>query len=169
MFKTGSLKWLWVSVLIVVLDQISKYYIADTFVLFESMNLFPGLNITYVHNTGAAFSFLSSAGGWQRWLFIGLSSVVSIGLVYWIYTLPVTWRWLAVALALVLGGAVGNLIDRVMLGYVIDFIDVYYDKWHFPAFNVADSAISVGVVMLIIDTFWFDNINMGRHGRHVKK
>lgn len=125
MLKTGSLKWLWVSVLVLVLDQISKYYIAHTFTLFESVNLFPGLNFTYVHNTGAAFSFLSSAGGWQRWLFITLSSLVSIGLVYWIYTLPVTWRWLAAALSLVLGGAVGNLVDRILFGYVIDFIDVY--------------------------------------------
>lgn len=155
--------------LVLVLDQISKYWIVDAFTLYESMPLFSGLNITYVQNTGAAFSFLSSAGGWQRWLFIALSSGVSIGLVVWIYTLPVTWRWLAASLAFILGGAVGNLTDRVLHGYVIDFIDVYYDKWHFPAFNIADSAISVGVVMLIIDTFWFDNVCMGRHGNSIKK
>lgn len=155
--------------LILILDQLSKYYIVDSFALYESLPVLPGLNITYVQNTGAAFSFLSDAGGWQRWFFIALSGGVSIGLVIWIYTLPVTWRWLAVALALVLGGALGNLLDRIMFGYVIDFIDVYYQKWHWPAFNVADSAISIGVVMLIIDTFWFDRASMGRHSGSIKK
>lgn len=166
--KPGSLKWLWLSVLIVILDQITKIAIVDAFLLHESVAVFPGLNITYVQNPGAAFSFLSDAGGWQRWLFIALSSIVSIGLIIWLYTLPVTWRWLAAALALVLGGAIGNLIDRVLYGYVIDFIDVYYQDWHWPAFNVADSAISIGVIMLIIDTFWFDHVCMGRHGGNVK-
>lgn len=155
--------------LVLILDQASKYWIVDVFALYESVSVLPGLNITYVQNTGAAFSFLSDAAGWQRWLFITLSSAVSIGLIVWIYTLPVTWRWLAAALALILGGAVGNLIDRIIHGYVIDFIDVYYGKWHFPAFNIADSAISIGVVMLIIDTFWFDNVCMGRHGGTIKK
>jgi signal peptidase II len=167
--NSTSLKWLWLSALVLVLDQISKYYIAQSFTLYESIQLFPGLNFTYVHNTGAAFSFLSDAGGWQRWLFIVLSSGVSIRLILWIKSLPVTWRWLAAALALVLGGAIGNLVDRVLYGYVIDFIDVYYQGWHWPAFNIADSAISIGVVMLIIDTFWFDNASMGRHNGDVKK
>lgn len=167
--KPSSLKWLLLSVLILILDQLSKYYIVHSFALYESLQVLPGLNITYVQNTGAAFSFLSDAGGWQRWFFIVLSGGVSIGLIIWIYTLPVTWRWLAVALALVLGGALGNLLDRVMFGYVIDFIDVYYQKWHWPAFNVADSAISIGVVMLIIDTFWFDRASMGRHSGNIKK
>lgn len=167
--KSTSLKWLWISALVLILDQISKYYIVHSFTLYESLNLLPGLNFTYVHNTGAAFSFLSDAGGWQRWLFILLSSGVSIGLLIWMYSLPVTWRWLAVALALVLGGALGNLVDRIMYGYVIDFIDVYYQGWHWPAFNIADSAISIGVVMLIIDTFWFEHACMGRHNGNVKK
>lgn len=155
--------------LVLIVDQISKYVIVDAFTLYESMPVFPGFNLTYVQNTGAAFSFLSDAGGWQRWLFISLSSVVSIGLIIWIYTLPVTWRWLSAALALILGGAVGNLVDRIAYGYVIDFMDVYYDKWHWPAFNIADSAISVGVVMLIIDTFWFNHVCMGRHSGDIRK
>ena len=167
--KSTSLKWLWISALVLILDQISKYYIVNSFILYESLYLFPGLNFTYVHNTGAAFSFLSNAGGWQRWLFIALSSAVSIGLLMWIYNLPVTWRWLAASLALVLGGALGNLVDRIIFGYVIDFIDVYYRGWHWPAFNIADSAISIGVVMLIIDTFWFEHASMGRHNGDVKK
>jgi signal peptidase II len=167
--KSTSLKWLWLSGLVLILDQLTKFYIIETFALYESLHIMPGLNITYVQNTGAAFSFLSDAGGWQRWFFIVLSSGVSVALLIWIYRLPVTWRWLAAALALVLGGAIGNLIDRIMYGYVIDFIDVYYQNWHWPAFNVADSAISIGVVMLIIDTFWFDRACMGRHSGSIKK
>ena len=167
--KSGSLKWLWLSVLVVILDQLSKYYIINTFDLHDSLRLLPGLNINYVRNTGAAFSFLSEAGGWQRWFFIALSSAVSVSLVVWISTLQATRRWLAAALAFVLGGAIGNLIDRIIFGYVIDFIDVYYSSWHWPAFNIADSAISIGVVLLIIDTFWFERACMGRHSGTVKK
>ncbi len=167
-YKTNSLWWLWVSVVVVIADQLSKSYITATFDLHESLELFPFLDITYVQNTGAAFSFLRDAGGWQRWFFILLSSGVSIGLMVWIHTLPVTWRWLSIALSLVLGGALGNLVDRIRLGYVIDFIDFYYRTWHFPAFNVADSAISIGVVMLIIDSFWFNHASMGRHGSNIK-
>lgn len=167
--KLTAIKWLWLSLLIVILDQLTKVAIVETFTLYESLHILPGLNITYVQNTGAAFSFLSNAGGWQRWFFILLSSGVSVALFIWIYRLPVTWRWLAAALALVLGGAIGNLIDRILYGYVIDFIDVYYQNWHWPAFNVADSSISIGVVMLIIDTFWFDRACMGRHSGSIKK
>ncbi|MEX2353222.1 MAG: signal peptidase II, partial [Gammaproteobacteria bacterium] len=130
--KKNAIKWVWLSVIIVILDQLTKFYITQGFQLHESLPLFPGLNITYVRNTGAAFSFLQDAGGWQRWFFITVSSGVSIALIIWLYNLSVANRWLAVALALVLGGAAGNLIDRVMFGYVIDFIDVYYDTWHWP-------------------------------------
>ena len=154
--------------MIVILDQLTKYYINQQFDLYESLRIIPGLNITYVHNTGAAFSFLSDAGGWQRWLFISLSGIISIVLVFWLKRLPATGLWLAVALALILGGAVGNLIDRILLGYVIDFIDVYFLKWHWPAFNVADSAISTGVVMLIIDSFWFDHARVSTHSGDIK-
>jgi signal peptidase II len=154
--KLNSLKWVWLSVIIVILDQLTKQFIIGEFTLYESVRIIPGLNITYVQNTGAAFSFLRDAGGWQRWFFIVVSGLVSISLVFWLYNLPALRRWLAIALSLILGGAVGNLVDRFMYGYVIDFIDAYYQRWHWPAFNVADSAISIGVVMLIIDTFWFD-------------
>jgi signal peptidase II len=154
--------------MIVIADQLSKYYISHQFDLYESLRLIPGLNITYVHNTGAAFSFLSDAGGWQRWLFIGLSGGISLLLIFWLKRHPATGVWLAIALALILGGAVGNMIDRVVLGYVIDFIDVYYNDWHWPAFNVADSAISTGVVMLIIDSFWFDHASVSTHSGNLK-
>ncbi|MGK0297491.1 MAG: signal peptidase II [Gammaproteobacteria bacterium] len=167
--KTSAIKWVWLSVIIVIFDQITKYYISQQFELYESIQLLPGINFTYVHNTGAAFSFLSDAGGWQRWLFISLSSGISLLLIFWLKKQPSTGIWLAIALALILGGAVGNLIDRILLSYVIDFVDVYYDKWHWPAFNVADSAISIGVVMLIIDSFWFDQARVSTHSGHIKK
>ena len=156
MVKDHSLPWLGLSLLIVVLDQITKVLATKHLIYLQAKPLFPGLNLTLVHNTGAAFSFLSEAGGWQRWFFIALTIGVSIALVYWLATLSRKRRWLAVALALVLGGALGNLWDRITMGYVIDFIDVYYGTMHWPAFNVADSAISVGAVMLVIDAIWFD-------------
>jgi len=156
MIKNNSLTWLWLSLSIVVSDQITKNLITDWLDYHQSENIFAGLNMTLVYNTGAAFSFLSQAGGWQRWFFIILTSGVSLALIYWLATLPRQRKWLAVALALVLGGAIGNLWDRVSLGYVIDFIDVYYKQWHWPAFNVADSAICIGAIMLIIDAIWFD-------------
>ena len=162
--KNSSIKWMWISLLIVIIDQLSKYYINLEFSLYQSVIIFPGFNITHVHNTGAAFSFLSDASGWQRWFFILISAGISVGLIVWIAFLNNTRVWLAVGLALILGGALGNLIDRVLLGYVIDFIDVYYNKWHWPAFNVADSAISIGAAMLIIDTFWLDQAEVGNHG-----
>ena len=156
MIKDNSLHWLWLSLILVICDQVSKYAMTKWLVYAQPENLFSGLNLTLVHNTGAAFSFLSEAGGWQRWFFIVLTSGVSIALIYWLSTLHRQRRWLAVALAMVLGGALGNLWDRISLGYVIDFIDVYYGQWHWPAFNIADSAICVGAVMLIIDAIWFD-------------
>ncbi len=152
----NSLRWLWLSLLVLVCDQLSKYAATKLLVYHQASKLFTGLDLTLVHNTGAAFSFLSQAGGWQRWFFMILTSMVSLALVFWLSTLPRQRRWLAAALALILGGALGNLWDRISLGYVIDFIDVYYGQWHWPAFNIADSAICVGAVMLIIDTIWFD-------------
>ena len=113
--------------------------------------------MTLAHNYGAAFSFLSDAGGWQRWLFTGLASVVTVVLVIWLLRLTAKERMLAAALSLVIGGAVGNLIDRIINGYVVDFIDVYYRDWHWPAFNVADSAISCGIVLLLIDGIFFSS------------
>ena len=106
-----------------------------------------------MHNTGAAFSFLSDAGGWQRWLFAGLAVGMSVVISVWLTRLKENETLIAVALSLILGGAIGNLIDRLAYGYVIDFLDVYYETWHWPAFNIADSAITVGVVLMLIDSF----------------
>jgi signal peptidase II len=147
------LKWLWVSVLSLLLDQASKLAVDGSMQLFESIPLLPYFNLTYVHNTGAAFSFLSDAGGWQRWLFAGLAVVMSSIIGLWLARLKQDETLMAVALALVLGGAIGNLIDRVAYGYVIDFLDVYYQDWHWPAFNIADSAICVGVALMLLESF----------------
>jgi signal peptidase II len=149
------LKWLWLSLLAVILDQGSKLAIAGSMQLYQSIEIMPFFKLTYVHNTGAAFSFLSEAGGWQRWFFAGLALAISVGIAVWLTRLKKHETLLAVALALVLGGAVGNLIDRLAYGYVIDFLDVYYDTWHWPAFNIADSAITLGVILMLAESFGF--------------
>lgn len=144
--------WIWLSVLVVVLDQATKYLAETWLILHQPVSVLPGFNLMLAYNTGAAFSFLADAGGWQRWFFLGLGSAVSIGLAIWLIRLKPGERWLAAALALILGGAVGNLIDRLWLGQVIDFIQLYYDRWYWPAFNIADSAITLGAVLLIVDS-----------------
>lgn len=146
------LKWLWLSALVVVLDLASKAIATHYLVLYQPVPVFPGFNWTLAHNAGAAFSFLSNGSGWQRWFFSLIALLVSIGITIWMKRLNSAQTLLAIALALVLGGAIGNLWDRVTLGYVVDFIDVYYQQSHWPAFNVADSAISVGAVLLVIDS-----------------
>ncbi len=153
------LRWLWLSAVLVVLDQGSKQLASAFLELYQPVAVVPHVYLTLLHNTGAAFSFLSDAGGWQRWFFAALALVVSVVIVLWLARLPRDSRWVAAALALVLGGALGNLVDRIVLGYVVDFIQIYlpflpwrlFNPW--PAFNVADSAISVGAVMLVIDAF----------------
>jgi signal peptidase II len=149
------LKWLWLSLLAVVLDQGSKLAIVGSMKLYQSIPVMSYFNLTYVHNAGAAFSFLSEAGGWQRWFFAGLALVISIVIAVWLTRLKQHETLLAVALSLVLGGAIGNLIDRLAYGYVVDFLDVYYQTWHWPAFNIADSAITLGVILMLAESFGF--------------
>jgi|SRR5271165_528211 len=147
-----SAAWLWLSACIVLADQLTKAYITQHFGEFEFRSVLPILDITRMHNVGAAFSFLASASGWQRWLFIGLAVTVSVGITVWLCRLPRGAHGLLPAgLALVLGGAVGNLIDRIRLGHVVDFIHFHWDRAYFPAFNVADSAITVGAALLLLD------------------
>jgi len=146
-------KWLWLSLLAIILDQVSKLAVAGSMQLYESIELMPFFKLTYVHNTGAAFSFLSEAGGWQRWFFACLALVISTVIAVWLTRLKQHETLLAVALALILGGAIGNLIDRLAYGYVIDFLDVYYGTWHWPAFNIADSAITLGVALMLAESF----------------
>jgi signal peptidase II len=144
--------WLLLSAVIVLADQLSKAYITRHFLEFEFTRVLAVLDITRMHNVGAAFSFLASASGWQRWVFIGLAVLVSIGITIWLIKLPRgVHALLAAGLALVLGGALGNVIDRIRLGYVVDFIHFHWERAYFPAFNVADSAITVGAACLLLD------------------
>ena len=152
--RVRAASWLLISAGVVLADQVSKAYIARHYLEFEFTRILPVLDVTCMHNVGAAFSFLASASGWQRWVFIGLAVVVSIGITIWLIRLPRgVHALLAGGLALVLGGAIGNVIDRIRLGYVIDFIHFHWDLAYFPAFNVADSAITVGAACLLLDAF----------------
>ena len=147
------MKWLWVSVVVLILDQCTKLLADALLSAHQSVELLPFLALRKAYNYGAAFSFLSDASGWQRWFFIILALVVIGILLAWLRRLPATDMGARVALVLILGGAAGNVIDRLVYGYVIDFIDVFYGSWHWPTFNIADSAISVGAFLLILDAF----------------
>ncbi|WP_439136040.1 signal peptidase II [Pseudomaricurvus sp.] len=153
MVKTSVWKWYGLAILVIALDQISKHWVSATFTYGQPWVITDFFNFTLLHNKGAAFSFLSDAGGWQRWFFGLIAGVVSVVLVVWMARVETAQRWMLVALALVLGGAIGNLYDRVVLGYVVDFIVVHYQHHYWPAFNIADSAICVGAGMLIVDSF----------------
>lgn len=146
------LKWIWIAVVVVIMDQLTKYIASTSLEMYQPIAVMPMFNWTLMHNPGAAFSFLANESGWQRWFFAVIAVVVSIVIVLWIKRLEQHEKWQAIALALILGGAVGNVIDRIYLGYVVDFIQVYYQQWYWPAFNIADSAISIGVAMIIIDS-----------------
>jgi len=147
------LKYLWLSGLVVVLDQVSKWLMVSWLSLYETVAVIPYFNLTMAHNSGAAFSFLAGAGGWQRWFFVGLALVISIALFIWLKKLSTQAKLEAISISMILGGAIGNVIDRLYFGYVIDFLDVYVGSYHWPAFNIADSAIVVGAALLIIDSF----------------
>lgn len=153
--QRSALIWLWLVVLVVVLDLAAKY-LADTMLPYGIAHpQLPVFDLTLLYNKGAAFSFLSQAGGWQRWFFAIIAIVISGVLLVWMARTPAQQRWLGCSLALVLGGALGNLYDRIVHGYVIDYISLHYDQYYFPAFNLADTAISIGAVMLIIDMLFF--------------
>lgn len=151
--NAGASNWLWLSVAVMALDQWTKSLIVERLEEEgDKLVLLPMLELMRLHNEGAAFSFLSDAGGWQRWMFIGLGVAVSAGILVWLRRLPATGQTLlAAGLALILGGALGNVIDRVLLGHVIDFIRVHWGEHAFPAFNVADSAITVGAALIVLD------------------
>jgi signal peptidase II len=151
-----ALPWYGLSLVVIVLDHLSKWLASSLLTYAQPVELLPVLDLTLLHNRGAAFSFLSDAGGWQRWFFAALALVVSGWIAWWLYHLPRDKRWLAASLALILGGALGNLIDRLWLGYVVDFISVHWGDAYFPAFNIADSAISVGAGMMIVDMLFLD-------------
>ena len=151
--RTHPAAWLWLSLAVIGLDQATKFLVLRFFELYERVEVLPVLDFTLLHNRGAAFSMLAGASGWQRWFFIALALAVSVALVTWIWRAPRGDKLLPFALSLVLGGAVGNLIDRLWLGQVVDFVLVHWRGWTYPAFNVADSAITVGAILLILDSF----------------
>ena len=148
----GKSAWLGLSLGIILLDQLSKWYVAEHMHAFETVYVLPVFNIALLHNTGAAFSMLAGESGWQRWFFVVLALVILGLIVAWLARMPESaGRWVPAGLALVAGGAVGNVWDRLTLGYVVDFLQFHWAGWYFPAFNVADSAITVGAIMLILD------------------
>jgi signal peptidase II len=151
--RTHPAAWLWLSAAVIGLDQVTKFLATRFLELYERVEVLPVLDFTLLHNTGAAFSLLAQASGWQRPFFITLALVVSAMLVVWIWRTPRGEKLLPFALALILGGAIGNVIDRIWHGYVIDFIHAHWGGAYFPAFNIADSAITVGAALLILDAF----------------
>lgn len=152
-FRYQNAHWLWLAGAVLVVDQITKQLIVRNFSLFDSVTVLPVFNLVRRHNTGAAFSILS---GMPPWFFVALSVVVSIGILIWLHRHPRGERLTAASLSLILGGALGNAIDRATRGYVIDFIDLHIGQWHWPAFNVADSAICIGAALLVLDALLFD-------------
>lgn len=157
-------RWLGLSLIVICLDQLTKIIATESLLMYKPVSILPGVNFTLMYNPGAAFSFLSDAGGWQRWFFTAIAMVVSVVILVWIHRVPRHDKWQLVALPLIFGGAIGNVIDRISYGHVIDFMDMYYNgtdclpgfasylgECHWPAFNIADAAISVSVVILIID------------------
>lgn len=155
--RQQALIWYALALVVIVLDQWTKH-LAQTHLTFaEPVPVLPFLNWTLLYNYGAAFSFLADQGGWQKWFFSGLALVVSLGIMAFLVRVPRKAKLLSTGLALVLGGALGNLIDRVRLGHVVDFIHIHYQNvWNYPAFNIADSAITLGVILILIDAFWLE-------------
>jgi signal peptidase II len=153
-FTQTAIKTIWLAIILIIVDQITKNLANSYLVFAQPYPLIPNLNLTLIYNEGAAFSFLANMGGWQRWFFAGLSFIVSGGLIYWLKTLAPKFTLDVVAINLILSGAIGNLIERVMYGKVTDFVDFYIGTWHYATFNVADMAISIGAVLLIYNEFF---------------
>jgi signal peptidase II len=151
-FRESGLRWWWLAAIMIVLDQLTKAWIVEAIPFRDSVYVLPVLNIIHTTNPGAAWSFAADAGGIQRWIFSGLAIAVSLGLIWWLRRLALaTHSLLSAGLTLILGGAIGNVIDRLRIGEVVDFVDVHWGLAHFPAFNVADSAISIGAACVILD------------------
>ena len=158
--QTKRAQWLVLALIVLVLDYVTKQYASSVLSYAQPVPVIPVFNFTLVHNYGAAWSFLADQGGWQRWFFAVIAIVVSAGLIGWLLFTKQVSQWERLAIALVLGGALGNLYDRVFLGYVIDFLDFHYAGRHFPAFNIADVGISCGAAILIFDSLFFTR---GKH------
>ena len=152
-FTQTGWRFLWLSAAVLVSDQYTKALVLENIELYQAIQILPFFNLTHVYNYGAAFSFLHDAGGWQRWLFTIIAFVVSALMLWWLRQTNQKQIILPVAFSLIIGGAIGNAYDRLVYGYVIDFLVLYYQDWYWPVFNVADSAICIGAILLIIDMF----------------
>lgn len=148
--NTG-LRWLWVMVLVIVVDLATKYWVIANMQLHESRTLFPFFNLFYAHNYGAAFSFLADKGGWQRWMFAGIAMAIAVVLLVMMYRNRADQNLVSIAYAMIIGGALGNLVDRTWHGFVVDFIDFYIGNWHFATFNIADCGICVGAALVVLE------------------
>ena len=153
LFTETGFRWLWITVIFLTIDQITKHLVVNSFYLGESLNILPFFDLRYVQNPGAAFSFLADQDGWQRWFFTAIAAVASVVFLVWLAKTPKNNALLSIALAFMLSGAMGNLIDRALFGYVIDMLDFHIAGKHWPVFNVADSAIFVGAAFMIYDSF----------------
>ena len=149
----GQLRWLWVAVFVLILDFVSKFLAAKHLTYAVPKKIFPGFELTLLHNYGAAFSFLDNQPGWQIFVLSAIAIMVSLVILVWISRLDRSANIFAIGLSLILGGALGNLYDRLAYGYVVDFIDIYYKNYHWPAFNIADAAICVGAFLVILKSF----------------
>ncbi|GAB3685984.1 signal peptidase II [Salinisphaera aquimarina] len=157
-FQLQNAHWLWLSAIVIGADQVTKQLVVNNLELFDRIHLFDWLNLSRMHNTGAAFSIFAGA---TPWFFVALSVVVSIGILVWMRRHPHGERLVAASFALILGGALGNAIDRATRGFVIDFVDFHISGWHYPAFNIADSAIVLGAILLGLDMLWPRRRNTG--------
>lgn len=151
MNKTG-LKFLWLSLTVLIVDLFTKYLVVQRFALYESINVMPMFNLTYARNYGAAFSFLADHSGWQKYFFLGLAVIISVALIVMLFKNKAELKLQNSAYALIIGGAIGNAIDRAYHGFVVDFLDFYWDIYHYPTFNVADIAIVCGAGLLILES-----------------
>lgn len=163
-WRQSGVAMLWLSGLVVLLDQVTKQWILNNVAyMSERIQVLPFFDIIHVRNFGAAFSFLSDQGGWQKFLFVSLALLISVGLGFMMRRQPKSMKRVNIAFALIIGGAIGNVIDRIWLGSVVDFIDFYYGSYHWPAFNIADSAIVLGAITMVVDSFFAAQQQGKRH------
>jgi signal peptidase II len=153
LFTQTGWRFLWLSLLVLVVDQYTKALVLKNIELYQAIQISPFFNLTHVYNYGAAFSFLHDAGGWQRWFFTIVALAVSALVLWWLKQITKEQIILPLAFSLIIGGAIGNAYDRLVYGYVVDFLVLYYQDWYWPAFNVADTAICIGAVLMIVDMF----------------
>lgn len=163
--KSTGLRWLWLALVVLVVDLGSKQWVMTHFQLGESLPLIPFFNLTYAHNPGAAFSFLADKDGWQRWFFAVIALAITAALLVLMYRSSASQKLINIAYAMIIGGAVGNLTDRLVHGYVIDFVDFYINDWHYPIFNIADAGICIGALLIVLEGFFVSSEKKKAEGK----